>query len=60
MELSKSIAFMNERNCVFPEDVIKAVPYIMRHRIYLTARARVEKQDKDSIIADILKQIRIK
>lgn len=60
MELSKSIAFMNERNCVFPEDVIKAVPYIMRHRIYLTARARVEKQDKDSVIADILKQIKVK
>lgn len=60
MELSKSIAFMNERNCVFTEDVINAVTYIMRHRIYLTARARVEKQDKDSIIADILKQAKIK
>lgn len=60
MELSKAIAYMNERNYVFPEDVIKAVPYIMRHRIYLTARARVEKQDKDLVIADIIKQTKIK
>lgn len=60
MDLSKAIAFMNERNCVFPEDVVKAFPYIVRHRIYLTARARVEKQDKEQIMADILKQTKVK
>ncbi len=60
MDLSKALAYMNERNCVFPEDVVKAFPYVMRHRIYLTARAKVEKHTKDEVIQDILSQIRVR
>lgn len=60
MELSKAIAFMNQRTCVFPEDVIKAFPYIARHRIYLTAKAKVEKQEKDQIMREIVEKIKVK
>ncbi len=60
MELSKAIAFMNERECVFPEDIVDAFPYVVRHRIYLTAKARVEKVEKDDVMQDILKRIKIK
>ncbi len=60
MELSKALAFMNERSCVFPEDVRKAFPYIAKHRIYLTAKAKVEKHEKDEVIRGILEQCQVK
>lgn len=60
MDLSKAIAFMEERNCVFPEDVKKTFPYVIRHRIYLTARAKVENHDKDEVIKDILNQCKVR
>ncbi len=60
MELSKAIAYMDERTCVFPEDVIRAFPYISRHRVYLTAKAKVENHDKNAIMKDILESIKVK
>lgn len=60
MELSKAMAFLNERSCVFPEDVKKVFPYIVRHRISLTARAKVEKLDKEEIVSEILNKVKIR
>ncbi|MDY3775070.1 MAG: MoxR family ATPase [Eubacterium sp.] len=60
MEISKAVAFMNERTCVYPEDVIFAFPYIARHRIYLTAKAKVENHNKDEIIHEILAQVKVR
>ncbi len=60
MELSKAIAYMDGRTCVFPEDVIRAFPYISRHRVYLTAKAKVENHDKNEIMKDILETIKVK
>lgn len=60
MEISKAVAFMDERDCVFPEDVRRAFPYIMRHRIYLTAKAKVEKYEKDDVLQDILEKVQVK
>lgn len=60
MDLSKALAFMNERDCVFPEDVRNAFPFIVRHRIYLTARAKVEKKEKDAIISEILMKVKVR
>ncbi len=60
MDLSKALAFMNERDCVFPEDVRNAFPYIVRHRIYLTARAKVEKQEKEMIMSEILTKVKVR
>ena len=51
-------AFMEERDCVFPEDVKKAFPYVARHRIYLTAKAKMEKKDKDQIIKEVLDSVK--
>lgn len=58
MDLSKAVAFMEERDCVFPEDVKKAFPYVARHRIYLTAKAKMEKKDKDQIIKEVLDSVK--
>ncbi len=56
MELSKAVAFIHERNCVFPEDVREAFPFVASHRIMLTARAKVEKV----IMSAILKKVKIR
>ncbi len=56
MELSKAVAFIHERNCVFPEDVREAFPFVASHRIMLTARAKVEKE----IMSAILKKVKIR
>ena len=60
MEISKAMAFLNERNCVFPEDVKRVFPYIVRHRISLTARAKVEKLDKEELVSQILNKVKIR
>ncbi len=60
MELSKALAFMNERSCVFPEDVRKAFPYIAKHRIYLTAKAKIENHEKEEIVQEILDCCQVK
>ena len=60
MELSKAVAFMNERNCVFPEDVRAAFPYVACHRIMLTSRAKVEKVTKEDIMLGILTKVKIR
>lgn len=60
MELSKAVAFMHERNCVFPEDVRMAFPFVACHRIMLTSRAKVEKVTKEDIMSGILKKVKIR
>ena len=60
MEISKAIAFMNERTCVFPEDVICAFPFIAKHRIYLTAKAKVENHMKNEVVEEILAKVKIR
>lgn len=60
MEMSKAVAFLNERDCVFPEDVRQAFPYIVRHRIILTSRAKVEKHEKDEIMSEVLDKVKIR
>ncbi len=60
MELSKAVAFIHERNCVFPEDVREAFPFVASHRIMLTARAKVEKVTKEEIMSAILKKVKIR
>ena len=60
MEISKAIAFMNERTCVFPEDVICAFPFIAEHRIYLTAKAKVENHMKNEVVEEILAKVKIR
>lgn len=60
MELSKAVAFISERDCVFPEDVRKAFPYVACHRIILTPQAKVEQCRKEDIMSEILKKVKIR
>lgn len=56
MEISKALAYMNERDCVYAEDVNQAFPYVARHRVLLTARAKMEHVDMDDILNDIVRE----
>ena len=59
LKASKSIAAMNGRDFVKPDDVIKVVPSVLRHRILLTPEKEMEGSTADEVIETILKKIEI-
>ncbi|HOP50783.1 MAG TPA: AAA family ATPase [Ignavibacteriales bacterium] len=54
---AKANAFISDRGYVIPEDVLKVVYDILRHRIGLTYEAELENITTDLIIENILKKI---
>lgn len=54
---SKAEALMQGRNFVTPKDVKKVVFDVLRHRLILSYRVRVEGTDADKIIGEILEKI---
>lgn len=56
---AKAVAYMRGRNHVIPDDV-KAIVYdVLRHRIALTYEAEAEDMTPESLIAEMLKGIRL-
>ena len=55
---SKARALLNGRNYVVPKDVDDIAHIVLRHRIILSYRARVEKVSTDKIIDEILKIVK--
>lgn len=51
---SQGAAFMHGRDYVIPEDVLEMVAPVLRHRIILSAEARMENKTPDAIIQSIL------
>jgi MoxR-like ATPase len=45
---------MHGRDYVIPEDVLEMVTPVLRHRIILSAEARMENKSPDAIIQSIL------
>ncbi len=56
---ARSIAFLNGRNYVVPEDVIYIAKDALRHRIGLTFEAYSEEQTEDKVLSEILKYVEI-
>ena len=56
---SQGRAFMQGRNYLIPDDVLFMTPWVLPHRIVLTAKAKYGGSDKVQIIADIVKQVSI-
>jgi MoxR-like ATPase len=54
---SKARALMNGRNFVIPRDVRDVAYYVLRHRIILSYKARVEGVNPDKVIGGILNSI---
>lgn len=58
MRAAQSIAFMEGRNFVTPEDVAAMVPYVLPHRIHLTQEAKVKRIGVGFVISEIMKAVR--
>ena len=58
MRASQSIAFMDGRNYVTPEDVALMVNYVLPHRIHLTQEAKVKRVNVGLVISEIMKAVR--
>ena len=56
---SKARALIKGRNFVVPGDVKEAAYEVLRHRIILSYKARVEKISSEKIIEEILKKVKV-
>jgi MoxR-like ATPase len=56
---AKAFAAMQGRDFVTPDDVIKVVPSVLRHRIILTPEKEMEGGTADEVIQNILKKIEV-
>ena len=56
---SKAYAAVNGRDFVTPDDVIKVIPSVLRHRIILTPEKEMEGSTADEIIETIIKKIEV-
>ncbi|MEO6330658.1 MAG: MoxR family ATPase [Ginsengibacter sp.] len=59
LKSAKAIAAMNGRTFVTPDDVIKVLPSVLRHRILLTPEKEMEGGTPDDIIQSIIKKIEV-
>ncbi len=59
LKSSKAIAAMSGRSFVTPDDVIKVLPSVLRHRILLTPEKEMEGSTADDIIQSIIKKIEV-
>ena len=54
---SKALAFIRGRDYVIPDDVKELVPYVLSHRLLLSAEARIEGKRTKRVIQDILRKV---
>jgi MoxR-like ATPase len=59
LKSAKAIAAMSGRTFVTPDDVIKVLPSVLRHRILLTPEKEMEGSSADDIIQTIIKKIEV-
>lgn len=56
---AKAIAAMNGRDFVTPDDILKVVPPVLRHRIILTPDREMEGVSTDEVLAGIVREIEV-
>lgn len=56
---SRAMAFLRGRDYVIPDDVKEIAPYVLVHRLILTAEARIEGRRMDSVIKEVLKRVHV-
>ncbi len=59
LKASKAIAAINGRDFVTPDDVLKVLPSILRHRLILTPEREMEGATTITIIDDIIKKVEV-
>ena len=55
MKASCAWALLEGRDYVIPDDVVKLLPYILRHRLILQPKAMISGQAVDSVISELIK-----
>lgn len=58
MRAAQSVAFMDGRNYVTPEDIALMVNYVLPHRIHLTQEAKVKRISVEYVINEIMKSVK--
>lgn len=58
MKMASACAFMRGRTYVTPRDVVHVFPDVVRHRMVLNSKARIEKITKQQIIDSILQDVK--
>jgi len=56
---AQAAAYIQERNFVIPEDILKVAQPVLAHRLILSSEARVNKQNAKSVLNSIISKIRI-
>jgi MoxR-like ATPase len=59
LQLSKALAAMEGRDFITPDDVKRAAPAVLRHRLILTPEAQVAAHTTDQVIGEVLAQIEV-
>ncbi|SHE27832.1 MoxR-like ATPase [Marinitoga hydrogenitolerans DSM 16785] len=59
MQLSKSMAAIEGREFVIPDDVKKIAPYVLAHRIILKAEAKIKKVSTYKLVNEILEEVKV-
>jgi MoxR-like ATPase len=54
MQLAKALAAMEGRDYLLPDDVKRAAPPVLRHRIVLTPEADLDGLRPDQVVTDVL------
>ena len=57
MKASSAWALLDGRDYVIPEDVLKLVPFILKHRIILSPKAIIANKTPEMIISELVKSI---
>ncbi|MCL2864836.1 MAG: MoxR family ATPase [Lachnospiraceae bacterium] len=56
---ARACAYVNGRDFVTPDDVQKVIVHVLSHRLVLTVEARMNKKTPQSIIADIVRRVKV-
>ena len=59
VRMAKAAAWLRGRDFVIPEDVKEQFPYVVRHRMILNGKARIEGISKEQMITSVLQSIRM-
>jgi MoxR-like ATPase len=59
MRVAQAVAALEDRSYLVPDDVKRALPPVLRHRVRLKPEAELEGVDSDRILADVLAAVPI-
>lgn len=59
MHISQSLAWMEGRDYVLPEDVKTAFPFVAGHRVVFHTKARISQKGPEQLMEDIFQKVRL-